>query len=994
MSITRRFFFGIVLCSLIAAGLGFVPSSVAAAPTRDGAAARLRADGRDVAVHSGADGRVSFITGKIPVERFSESKQAADIARDFFRTYGAVFGVSDPGKQLKRRSTRSDGKGWSHVTFDQIYEDLGVFGRRLMVHIRDRAVTAVNGDFVPGITVPTSPKVSSSKANATARAHHASRGPKQPKRSPDLLVYVTAAGVPHLAWRVTTPTARPFGFWKTFVDARSGAVLASYDDVHAAVVDRKIFDSTSDPDCDSGIGEPDCTLPDPATATPARAEGGPAVGGDGEVDDAYTNTGLAYDYYSTKFSRDSYDGTGHTIASTVHFGSNAFNNAFWCPSDCADYYGAGLGGEQLVFGNFGGGVNSLAADTDIVTHELTHAVTGSTAQLIPLGQSGALDESYSDVFAALRASDWTVGEASFGSLARHLANPALDSPPDPSSMSQFVRTAYDNGGIHANSLIPSHAAYLLANDVLFGIGEAKTEQIMYRALTHYLVPLADFEYNQIAVYVAATDLHGAGSTEAQAVVKAFDAVGIVARPVVLLPTASDQIKGGDPATVAWSASGTDGHTFAVQYAVPSGASSYGQGFETTSLPAGFIGGGDAGWTTTTEFASSGLRSVRSGAVGADQTSTLSVTRTFAGAGSVGFNITWSTDPIGDPWSFYVDDQLYDASAGSSDWVHADFPVPPGTHTFTWIYERDDSGADVGLGNVVGLDDLSFTNSPTFTWTDINAATAPDAQSQDWLATPTVSSSSYRVRVLTSGAANGLGEAFSAPFTVDATPPTAGVTSGLALWQLVASRSNGGTVTFTIPWSGSDALSGIANYDLRWRYGSLAGTYSAYSPIYSYTTQTSFRSPFTGAEGKTLCFGVRARDGVGNQSNFSGDRCTGVPIDDTHLSRTSGWSSRSGSAYYMGTYAQSTTQGAYLLSGSYRAKRIVLIATKCSTCGTIEVYRGSTRLARISLRSSSTRYRQLINIKTYSSVTSAARYKIRVYTSGKLVRIEGLGLSLY
>ncbi|MFY9585826.1 MAG: M4 family metallopeptidase [Actinomycetota bacterium] len=982
MSATRRCLFGIILCSLLTAGLGFVPGAAVAGAGRDGIS-RLQADGRGIVMYTGASGRVSFVTGSVPIARFSDKKKAADVARDFFRAYGSVFGVTDASNQLTYRGTRSDRQGWSHVSFDQNYEDLGVFGRRLSVHIHDEAVTAVNGDFVPGINVPTTPTISSSKANANARSHLASRGPKKSKKAPDLLVYVTAGGAPHLAWHVTTPTARPFGFWKTFVDARTGAVLASYDDLHAAKT-LNVFDGGSNGVCDTGAIAPDCTLPDPSSDTPARADGAGPVA-DAEVNAAYDNTSSAYDYFSATFGRDSYDDADHPIVSTVHFGSNDFNNAFWCPEECAQDYGIAAGGEQLVFGNFDGvSVNSLAADQDIVTHELTHALTSSTADLFPLGQSGALGESYSDVFAALRADDWIVGEDAFGAQARDLTQAA--------SMSNFVQTAYDGGGVHANSLIPSHAAYLLRSNIL--VGKAKTEQIMYRALTQYLYPFADFEYNMLSVYVAALDLYGVDFPAIpEAVVTTFDEVGIVARAGVIAPGAADLIQGGSPTTVSWTTPGTEGHTFAVEYGVPSGSPTSNQGFESTSLPAGFVGGGSAGWLTTTELASSGSRSVRSGVIGADQNSTLSVTRTFAGAGSVEFQVAWSTDPIGDPWSFYVDDQLYDAQAGISDWDHFYYAIPPGTHTFTWVYERDDSAPDDETDNTVAIDDLSFTNSPTYTWTTINGATSPNAREQAWT-TPLVSNGAYRARVLTSGHGNGLGEALSAPFTVDATPPAASVTSGLALWQLVASRSSGGTTTFTVPWSGSDPLSGIANYDLRWRYGSLAGTYTPYSDIYFYTTQTSFRTTYTGTEGKTLCFGVRAQDGVGNLSNYSGDRCTAVPIDDRELSRTSGWSLRTGSAYYMGTYAQTTTQGAYLISGSYRAKRISLIATKCSTCGTIEVYRGSTRLARISLRSSTTRYRQLINIKTYSSVTSAARYKIRVYTAGKLVRIEGLGLSLY
>src|SRR6266545_903546 len=121
MSAIRRSALGIVLSmTLLAAGVTVTATSAAGAPSSKSAAARLRADGRNVTIQTGAGGRVSFITGTIPVDRFSNAKNAADVARDFFGAYGAVFGISDQGAELKLRSTRSDRQGWTHVSFDQV----------------------------------------------------------------------------------------------------------------------------------------------------------------------------------------------------------------------------------------------------------------------------------------------------------------------------------------------------------------------------------------------------------------------------------------------------------------------------------------------------------------------------------------------------------------------------------------------------------------------------------------------------------------------------------------------------------------------------------------------------------------------------------------------------------------------------------------------------------------------------------------------------------
>jgi hypothetical protein len=156
-------------------------------------------------------------------------------------------------------------------------------------------------------------------------------------------------------------------------------------------------------------------------------------------------------------------------------------------------------------------------DLDVVTHELTHGVTQYSADLIYQNQSGALNESVSDVFAMIvDTDDFTIGEDSWtpgtaGDALRFMFDPNLGG--DPKHMDEFVNTTADNGGVHTNSGIPNFAAYLATaggtgkhGDEVEGIGRAKVGAIWYRALTVYMTPSTDFAGARAATVTAAADL--------------------------------------------------------------------------------------------------------------------------------------------------------------------------------------------------------------------------------------------------------------------------------------------------------------------------------------------------------------------------------------------------------------------------------------------------------------------------------------------------------
>ncbi len=261
-----------------------------------------------------------------------------------------------------------------------------------------------------------------------------------------------------------------------------------------------------------------------------RSAGDPASG-DPAVDEAYAGVEGTLALFKEVYDRSSYDGQGAQVVTTVHYDQD-YDNAFW-------------DGQQLVIGDGDGTVfERFTVAADVLGHELTHAVTQHTANLTYQGQSGALNESVSDVFGSLLKqrlagetvdeADWLIGEGIFkpgiqGTALRSMKDPgtAYDDPklgkdPQVSSMDDYVETTDDNGGVHTNSGIPNKAFYLAAS-ALGGNSWEGAGAIWYAALTSGLDPDTDFAGFAAATVAAAKDV----SPEAEAAVtKAWTSVGV------------------------------------------------------------------------------------------------------------------------------------------------------------------------------------------------------------------------------------------------------------------------------------------------------------------------------------------------------------------------------------------------------------------------------------------------------------------------------------
>lgn len=249
--------------------------------------------------------------------------------------------------------------------------------------------------------------------------------------------------------------------------------------------------------------------------------------------DCHWGAGKTYDYYKSKFNRNSYDNNNARINSYVHYSSN-YDNAFW-------------NGLYMTYGD-GSSFKPLTS-LDVCGHEITHAVTSNSANLIYSYESGALNESFSDIFGNAierygKPSNysWMIGEeiTYSGTGLRNMLNPKLKGHPRCYKSTNWYYGSGDNGGVHLNSGVQNWWFYLITeggsgtNDAansykVDSLGIIKAEQIAYRNLTTYLTPSSQYSDARFYSIRAAVDLYGDCSKEVIAVTNAWYACNVGAK---------------------------------------------------------------------------------------------------------------------------------------------------------------------------------------------------------------------------------------------------------------------------------------------------------------------------------------------------------------------------------------------------------------------------------------------------------------------------------
>lgn len=265
-----------------------------------------------------------------------------------------------------------------------------------------------------------------------------------------------------------------------------------------------------------------------------RYEGGELSDGDTAANEAYDNCGEVYDFYLEELGRNSLDGKGMVLVTSVHV-NRSYSNAFW-------------NGEQMAYGDGDGIVfNRFTKGLDVAGHELTHGVVANTSNLVYAGESGALNEHFADVFGVLikqrsrkqndaRTADWLIGAdvlvprstvravRSFTDTPAYEDDAYLGTDPQPKHYKDKYEGTDDNGGVHINCGIPNHAFYRVATS-LGGRAWERPGKIWYRTLLA-LTPHSEFSDMVRESTAAAVDLFGQQSAEHRAVVTAWEDVGL------------------------------------------------------------------------------------------------------------------------------------------------------------------------------------------------------------------------------------------------------------------------------------------------------------------------------------------------------------------------------------------------------------------------------------------------------------------------------------
>ena len=455
--------------------------------------------------------------------------------------------------------------GLTQTRYQQFVGGARVLGGQITVLRRDGQQVAVIGSHFPGLVASGTVRLTPANARAVVERELGREGQWVIE-----LMIDPANG----RYFYKVENRRFDSRWFYWIDAADGRKLKKYDGIHSGSGtgvkgDVKQLDTTfqggvyllqsgdnRQATYDAGQAQQQRFLPGTLFTDPDDIWDTPGAASPGHpaAVDAHYYANVTDDFYQATFSRDSLDDNGMQMISSVHF-KRDYDNAFWNGSQVT--YGDG---DSPDFRAFSGGL-------DVVAHELTHGVTEFTSGLIYENESGALNESFSDIignttefYAAANGldpagtPDWLVAEevdlrTDAAPGFRNMSDPQEDADPD--HYSELFTGTEDAGGVHTNSAIPNHAYYLLVNggqnagcdnvgsgghthttdcDVtVTAIGLANATQIFYMGFTS-LPENATIANARFATVAAAESLYGAGSQQAVNTNAAWQAVGVGSAP--------------------------------------------------------------------------------------------------------------------------------------------------------------------------------------------------------------------------------------------------------------------------------------------------------------------------------------------------------------------------------------------------------------------------------------------------------------------------------
>ena len=463
--------------------------------------------------------------------------------------------------ELRLVATTQDQLGFTHQKFQQYYRGVYVDGCSYTTHAKDgvvqhmtgyfRAIDNINMSLVMPARTAFERALDYVNASEYAWQEGSSLGEVDGYEKPrgDLVIVPDLKQIApaRLAYKFDIYAANPLYRAEVYIDAQTGAFIKENDKLCHADVSASgasLYNGTVSFIADSNGGS--YRLRQAANGIQTfDLNNGTNYNNASDVTDSNTNFNAAatavqahwgaestHKYYLQNHSRDSYNGSGAIIKSYVSYSSN-YVNAFW-------------DGSRMTYGDGNGTSYGPLVALDIVGHEITHGVVEYTANLVYSYESGALNESFADIFGesvenfATGTNDWymgtDIGIGGSGAL-RSMSNPNAFGDPDTYQGTNWHTASSDNGGVHINSGVQNKWFYILTtgesgtNDVgssysVSGIGMTKAAAIAYRNLSVYLSRNSQYSDARAGAIQSAIDLYGADSPEVIATTDAWYAVGV------------------------------------------------------------------------------------------------------------------------------------------------------------------------------------------------------------------------------------------------------------------------------------------------------------------------------------------------------------------------------------------------------------------------------------------------------------------------------------
>jgi len=527
-----------------------------------------------------------YIEGNLKITG-QRGRTTENLAWEYLEAAAPMMKIKNPNNEFSLISAQEDDLGMTHIKLQQQVNGIPVYGAYVMVHGQNQTFDFLNGTYFPTIELEkTSPSYDMEQSKIIVRNELGEKPIytdnvkllfENYKEDSELVVYPHENSF-YLAYHVSS-YKNIVERWEYFIDAYTGKVINKYqsickfhnhtsgkgekcDQTEIEIIDgkatansldlfnisrlintyevgnkfymidgsRDIFASTPSnlPDDPEGVIwtiDAFNTSPQLDNFNYGHVTSSNNIWNNKTAVSSHYNGGKAFEYFRNSHNRKSINGTGGNIISLINVADEdgkTMGNAFW-------------NGQAMFYGNGDNAFQPLAKGLDVAGHEMTHGVVEGTANLEYQGESGALNESFADIFGAMiDRDDWKIGEdvvklSAFPSGAlRSMEDPHngastndFDKGWQPRHFDERYKGNEDNGGVHINSGIPNFAFFKFATSV----GKDKAEKVFYRALSNYLTKSSKFVDCRIAVIKATTDLYGA--TEVNAAKKAFDEVGIL-----------------------------------------------------------------------------------------------------------------------------------------------------------------------------------------------------------------------------------------------------------------------------------------------------------------------------------------------------------------------------------------------------------------------------------------------------------------------------------